>query len=228
MGWFPLYIHQYLSIARFWNRLLCMDDNRLTKAIFEADYAKNKKNWSSRALAVFNEHEVSQYFVHKLVLPLRQFQCLLETKYQAKWMSVVQSKPKLRTYADIKHNFAPENYVRYTMDKGERSFMAQLRCGILPLEIETGRYRKVQLQERLCFHCKHVIENELHFILTCPLYKNQRDILLTDVMASCNTFVHLDDIEKLQFLLDVFWKQTSKFITNIWKIRETAYYNSNV
>ena len=43
MGWFPLYIHQYLSIARFWNRLLCMDDSRLTKAIFEADYDKNKK-----------------------------------------------------------------------------------------------------------------------------------------------------------------------------------------
>ena len=34
---------------------------------------------------------------------------------------------------------------------------------ILPLEIETGRYRNVPVDERYCFHFKTSTETELHF-----------------------------------------------------------------
>jgi hypothetical protein len=47
-----------------------------------------------------------------------------------------------------------------------------------PLEIETGRYSKpcIPKESRICFFCKTVGENELHFIysLDSPVYKELR------------------------------------------------------
>lgn len=48
--------------------------------------------------------------------------------------------PKLRTYKTFKNDFGLENYVSFNLSKAERSHMAQLRSGILPLRIETGQY----------------------------------------------------------------------------------------
>ena len=60
--------------------------------------------------------------------------------------------------------------------------MFQSRTGILPLEIETGRYvpildnkkmntnRQRTANERLCKLCRiNAIENEYHFLCVCPV-----------------------------------------------------------
>ena len=53
-----------------------------------------------------------------------------------------------------------------------RSFVAQLRCGVLPLHIETGRYGPNPLppEERICPICKDSPETEIHFIFHCKAY----------------------------------------------------------
>ena len=47
------------------------------------------------------------------------------------------------TYVDFKKSFNTEAYVKQTFSRSRRSFLAQLRLGILPLEIETGRYTPI-------------------------------------------------------------------------------------
>ena len=48
--------------------------------------------------------------------------------------------------------------------------MAQLRCGILPLRIETGRYVGESPDERLCKLCNGpAIEDEKHVLLNCTV-----------------------------------------------------------
>ena len=42
---------------------------------------------------------------------------------------------KLRTYILIKNQYNTEDYVKAHLPKQERSFLAQLRCGVLPLRI---------------------------------------------------------------------------------------------
>ncbi len=43
--------------------------------------------------------------------------------------------------------------------------MAQFRIGILPLHIETGRFRDNKINERVCLLCNSgVVENELYFL----------------------------------------------------------------
>ncbi len=59
----------------------------------------------------------------------------------------------------------------YNLPKSQRSLCAQIRCGILPFHIETGRYRGVAEDDRICEYCVlNEVENEIHFILYCPLY----------------------------------------------------------
>ena len=43
MGWCPNYIHRTLNVLRYWNRLIKLNDNRLTKKIFNFDYTTDKK-----------------------------------------------------------------------------------------------------------------------------------------------------------------------------------------
>ncbi len=65
------------------------------------------------------------------------------------------------------------------MNKKHRSYLAQYPFGILPLEIETGRWQNKPVQERICKVCENgEVENEFHFIFSCTLYNNIRATFL--------------------------------------------------
>ena len=67
-----------------------------------------------------------------------------------------------------KYDKSPELYLDLNINKYHRSLFAQFRCGILPLEIEIGRYRDIPLEKRLCQVCKNgSVEDEIHFLGNC-------------------------------------------------------------
>ena len=59
-------------------------------------------------------------------------------------------KPKLQTYVQIKHNYETELYVKTNLPINQRSLIAQLRMGILPLALEVGRFKNIPEEQRLC------------------------------------------------------------------------------
>ncbi len=59
------------------------------------------------------------------------------------------------------------------IQKYQCSVFAKLRCGILPVHIETGWYTNTALKNRLCeFYERNVIEYEKHFICSCSFYND--------------------------------------------------------
>ena len=44
-------------------------------------------------------------------------------------------------------------YVKSLFSKAKRSILCQLRCGVIPLAIETGRYTNTPVDQRLCRLC---------------------------------------------------------------------------
>ncbi len=75
------------------------------------------------------------------------------------------AKPKLRTYIKHKEQLDPEKYVTCHLSKKERSYLAQLRLGILPIKLETGHFENIKVEERLCELCDaRVVEDEQHFL----------------------------------------------------------------
>ena len=58
-----------------------------------------------------------------------------------------------------------------------RAQLTKLRVSAHSLAIETGRYKRPYLpaSERFCKCCSVEIEDETHFLLYCPLYRELRE-----------------------------------------------------
>ena len=86
---------------------------------------------------------------------------------------------KLRMYRLHKDRNTTELYVSSSMNRYERSILSRLRTGSLPLEVETGMYNNVPLENRLCKQCQVCVEDEIHFTVDCPFYDDLRYTLFT-------------------------------------------------
>ena len=57
---------------------------------------------------------------------------------------------KLRTYRLFKAEYGAEHYnVESILSRNNRN----ARCGVAPLRIETGRFERLPVEDRFCFHC---------------------------------------------------------------------------
>ena len=63
----------------------------------------------------------------------------------------------------------------------KRSIFSQFRTGILPLEIEAGRYIRKKLEDRVCKLCKLHLEDEINFLYVCPLLTTVRQKFLNQM-----------------------------------------------
>ena len=42
--------------------------------------------------------------------------------------------------------------------------------GVAPLRVETGRYKSLPVEQRVCFNCTNQTKDEKHVLIECPLY----------------------------------------------------------
>ena len=168
IGW-PVSLHRrWLNMLRLWNRLVGMDNNRLTKQIFLNDFNRNRNNsWCSEIKFIFNKIGLPAIFQNKKLCDITSCEKILLENHCTEWPDKAKDVSKLRTYISFKTQHNTEDYVKAYLPKQERSFLAQLRCGVLPLRIETGRFSGLKAEERVCQLCDSGdIEDEKHFILT--------------------------------------------------------------
>ncbi|MEW8544936.1 MAG: reverse transcriptase family protein, partial [Candidatus Thiodiazotropha sp.] len=208
MGWMPPVIKQWKCVIRNYWRLKNMSDDRINKQVFVWMCNKsnlNCKNWNFRIqkqleLLQINGEDRNAIF---------QIETRMFALFKGEWKRKIESnrgtRPnqsnKLRTYRNFKTEYVTERYVKVLLSKSERSAMAKFRCGVAPLRIETGRFERLPVEQRLCFHCSGHVEDELHVLTECPLYQDLRDNLYeraSDVQENFSTFSNL---EKLSFIM---------------------------
>ncbi len=102
----------------------------------------------------------------------------METKT---WKENVCNKPKLRLYKEFKRDKGRERYLELNMYKKERSVLAQFLLGILPIEVEVGRYRQKSLHDRTCPFCKNEVEDEFTFFLTVLCMNMKEKLCVLDL-----------------------------------------------
>ena len=139
----------------------------------------------------------------------------------------ISNTPKLRTYKIFKEIYCTEFYVTSCLNRRQRSTMAKLRCGILPLEIETGRWRSAPVEERLCKLCNDDIENEIHFLFKCNRYTDRRKSFYLEVENKSPGFKNVTDQDKLNVIMsDSIIRCTMKYLQDIWNIRTELMYEN--
>ncbi len=158
------------------------------------------------------------------IVDLKNCHILLHNQFCDEWKIETQNKPKLRTYVQFKESYNVEQYVLSFMNRGHRSYLAQLRCGILPLEIETGQWYNISAENRVCKVCKtNSVENEINFIFHCNLYHEK--IFYQKVQNVIPTFLQVNYHEKLKILIsDNIVNIFAKYLCDIVKIRQSILY----
>lgn len=111
------------------------------------------------------------------------------------------------------------------ISKSQRSILAQFRCGILPIRIETGRYKGEPLDERICNFCVlNEIEDESHFLLNCTIYSDFRRELFNNI--GYNPTLVMSNLDCIFFLLSNFPRQTSKYLIESYLYRQSLLYKN--
>lgn len=144
------------------------------------------------------------------------------------WQSSLSNYPKLRTYITFKDTFCIEPYVCTNMNRKYRSVLAQLRSGILPLEVETGRWRGVEIEGRICKLCEDdCIEDEAHFLLNCRFYADERNTFFDQCIRTViNNFDSVDIDSKFKFLMqENVVLSTAKFVWKIYEKRKSKLFS---
>ncbi len=105
--------------------------------------------------------------------------------------------------------------------------MCRVKCGILPLQLEIGHYRRTPLTNRLCIICdSNVVDNEVHFIYGCSGLADVR----TQFEGKVFLPLALEDRELLDTLKENFssvrMKNFGEFVETMFERRRDLMYNS--
>ena len=118
--------------------------------------------------------------------------------------------------------YQTEEYVQKYLPPYLRSLVAQFRAGILPLEIELGRFRGKLIHERICVVCDNgAVEDETHLLFDCPFYTTLRIIFLNDVYQDNKDFFQLTIGAKMNYLMTHQIKRFAIFLQNCLDKRKT-------
>ena len=142
-----------------------------------------------------------------------------------KWKVEINCVPKLRTYVLFKNEYHVESYIKQIISKKYRAVLAQFRCSILPLKVETGRFSNIPLARRLCEFCSsNAIEDETHFLLYCDHYNESRRNLFDSISRSFPDFEELDQHDQIKILMDFppIVKSTAGFLSDALRKRTNS------
>lgn len=229
-GWTASIVRRKTNAVRFWNRLQKMPTERLTKRVFIWDKCQITMGWASDMRILFNEIGLTDVYDNNQGVAVHNVWSLLHEKFCLNWSQELSKYPKLRTYILFKNTYSVEPYVIKILSRKRRSIMSKLRLGILPLEIETGRWQSLAVEERVCKLCNESkVEDEFHFVFECTFYDDYRNVFIDFVSTLYNNFNNETTNEKWKILFsENIVNHTGQYLEQIYNARQSHIYCSNI
>ena len=189
-------------MLRLWNRFISFHNDRVTKKVFQWDKSLCNNNWSYEIKDIFTELGQINVFNQLIPIDLKYCKSVLHSLECDRWRAACLEKPKLRTYVLMKTSYGKESYVTRDLNRTARAYLARIRTGTLLLMVEVGRFRGVELEERICPVCGTEVEDEIHFLFSCPHYNNLRMVFFDNVCdKGYFEFNHMSFNEKLNIIM---------------------------
>ena len=151
-------------MIKLFSRIGNIKPSMLTNKILKWDWKHKGRTWSwyLRSLLKDTAQDVDidfDNFIFDTSSVLQTVEKYLMDHEIVKWKRELQSQSKLRYYKTFKQEFLAEDYVKLCTSKSSRSFIAQIRSGVLPLKIEIGRFSNIPANQRTCDNCKDTVED---------------------------------------------------------------------
>ena len=135
-----------------------------------------------------------------------------------------ENQGKLSFLHKLKENFGQEDYLHIN-NVDYRQKITQLRLSAHKLEIEIGRHKDIDRENRICRYCrKGEVESEEHFLFSCPNYRTEREDFMTQLVLHDEKYKGMAN--GIPLLHDIFLSKNKqilellgKFLYKSWGIR---------
>ena len=180
LGRVPMAIIRKIRILKYWTRIIQDKDSLMYKLFSCKDCNGNYINpWTINVQNLFNDIGFAYIFENQAIsqIELSHVKKRLYDNYLQKWSNNISVLSKSESYCMYKNynDLCIEKYLINVTNVKHRITLSRFRCSSHNLMIEEGKIRKLERNQRLCTHCNmNVVENEFHFLLVCPLYRQLR------------------------------------------------------
>ena len=149
----------------------------------------------------------------------RKLNKLVKEEFNTTWKIQVASFSKADTYRLFKDDVKFENYLSDIKSRKHRVTFAKYRLSDHCLMVEKGRHKRpiIPRNQRFCSFCPTKIEDAIHFLTQCSLYKN-RNLLYMAAEAVAPNFITLNAQAQFIFLMSQEDKMLNRKL--IYKLHE--------
>ena len=226
-GRVPLFVFRKIIMIKYWIKIVAQNDTSLVKQVYtmlkndaEANINYNGKNWAYHIKSILQQHGFGYVWDSQsnMEIPFTAIRQRILDMYCQKWYSDINNSNRLQSYCLYKHAFKLEDYLIDVTENKYKIALSRFRTSSHDLFIETGRYYNTPRPERFCKSCNmNQIEDEYHFLLVCPKYRELRTKYFKPY------FCHWPTLNKFEALLSTTSKTAtcnlSKYIYFANKIR---------
>lgn len=217
VGRFPFVICIIKGALKFLKHLKEVTSDRpiLNAAMKEDGSLCVGKSWKGRlekVLSLFGCHLRDDTPMDSVI---QHIQKSMKSKYLEYWETLLGDRGtddgKLYLYRRLKIGFKMEPYLQQIKQFKYRKAISMFRVSAHRLEIETGRWirgaggNSISRNDRICTLCfQNGVKtpgDEEHAIMTCPSFSNERDYLLKYLLKKFPNFTHLNNSNKIFFML---------------------------
>ena len=222
-GGVPIMVYSLKQCIKNWNRIAIKTDcNPLTHLTYKNIF-ENNFEWYRNIESLLNNLGLGYILNGKEITPeVVVHKRILEVFHQKAFTEISKEKSKLRTYSLLKQEVRREPYLSSVKNVKDRIAMTKLRLSNHELMIEKGRHSNLAISERKCPFC-HLVEDEIHFLVTCNIYSILRNDLLNSVEEKLNVelMIRTDKIVMLKYLLGniEISPLVAKYITKTMELR---------
>ena len=179
LGVLPMKYRRYMVIIKYWLNLLKTNNCILKEIYMNMVMTCNEcTNWATNVKTLLETNGFYYVWESQNVLNeslfLKEFSTRLKDNFLQEIRGIIGKSSKCYIYKFLTDNFTLQYYLTKNISMEKRKNISRIRLSAHPLKVEKGRYQNIPKKERVCTHC-NVIEDEYHFILTCPLYSDLRN-----------------------------------------------------
>ena len=195
LGQLPLCILRKERILKYWYKIVTSGDTLINRIYLDQVACNIQGSWANNIKSLLDDLGYSFLWndVHVTKLQLSKMIETLHDQYYQEWYGILNVSSKLKYYSTFKTIACEEKYLNIVKPEKHRICLTRLRCSSHSLAIEEGRFRCIDRNDRKCIFCSmNTVEDEYHFVLVCPFYRDIRVRCLPRYYSHYRLYINLD------------------------------------
>lgn len=180
-GRLDIQTHSTISMIKYWFKVICSPEHKYINLIYklmldDIEIRPLKHNWATQVKSVLSSLGFYHVWLAQGVGDYTSFLSLFKQRLTDNCVQNFQSRliesSRALFYRNI-FGFDFQFYLKCVNIEKYRIALSKLRLSSHRLSIETGRWNRTDIDNRICPSC-NILEDEFHFLFECNMYTDIR------------------------------------------------------